>query len=359
MRARLNTIVVIAVVGGVVAAAAIDALTAGRTRPHPPAASASSPTRTTFSRAAPGPASPGSAIVFGGRVGSRRRLPGQLVVTPGQPAVQTVDVGVRRPGATGGPVRVVARRLRLGPGVGTPSGERIAVWASNPSLPAADGIYSRDAGGGALERLTDARRGTVEEPLAFSPDGSLLLYYEAPPGRRAGGLHIVHANGTGRTRLTPPGTTSWCCGLGSPATWSPGGQIAFAAFAPGAAGRRGRSAVYVAGPNGTPVRRITPITRFTTTARWSPDGRWIAFDQVDRPGGAHDLFLVHPDGSGLHRLPTASGATGSCCAEWSADSRALVYASGPSNADTSLWMVNIDGSGVRRLTRDGVSGELR
>jgi len=359
MRAKLNTIVLIAVVGGVVAAAALDAVTGGRSGPRPPSTSAASPTRTTVSRAAPGPVSPRSAIVFGGRVGSRRRLPGQLVVTPGEPALQTVDVGVRRPGAAGGPIRVVARRLRLGPGVGTPSGERIAVWASNPSLPAADGIYSRDAGGGALERLTKAPRGSVEQPLAFSPDGSLLLYYEAPRGRRAGSLDIVHANGTGRSRLTPPGTTSWCCGLGSPAAWSPGGQVAFAAFAPGAAGRRGRSAVYVAGTNGAPVRRITPATRFTTTARWSPDGRWIAFDQVDRPGGAHDLFLVHPDGSGLRRLPTASGATGSCCAEWSADSRALVYASGPSNRDTSLWMVNIDGSGVRRLTRDGVSGQLR
>ena len=91
------------------------------------------------------------------------------------------------------------------------------------------------------------------------------------------------------------------------------------------------------------------MTAWTTTARWSPDGRWIAFDQVNRPGGAHDLFLVHPDGTGLRMIPTATGDNGSCCAQWSPDSRSLIYASGPSNRDTHLWTVNIDGTGVRRL----------
>jgi Tol biopolymer transport system component len=248
---------------------------------------------------------------------------------------------------------VTTERLSLGPGVGTPSGERFALWAWNLSRPALDGIYSRDAAGGALGRITTAPRGRLQQPLGYSPDGARLLFYQADRGRRAGSLYVVEANASDRVRLTPRGMTSWCCELGSPASFGPRGQIAFAAFLPGAAGRHGASAVYVANGDGSRPRRITPATAATTTARWSPDGRWIAFDQADRPNGAHDLFLVHPNGSELHRIPTATGASGSCCAQWSPNSRSLVYASGPSNADTHLWIVNIDGSRIRRLAHDG------
>ena len=104
--------------------------------------------------------------------------------------------------------------------------------------------------------------------------------------------------------------------------------------------------------DGSRPRRITPMAAWITTARWSPDGRWIAFDQVNRPGGAHDLFLVHPDGTGLRMIPTATGDNGSCCAQWSPTSTSLIYASGPSNRDTALWIVKIDGTRVRRLAHD-------
>jgi hypothetical protein len=187
MRARLGTVAVFAVVGGVVAAAAVDALT-GRS---------ASPTAADVSRSAiRPPAAPG------------RAAPGQVVATGAAPGLQRVQVGIRSTDGSG-LIRVTARRLRLGPSIGTPSGERIALWAWNPSAPGLDGIYTRDAAGGALRRITVSPRGWVQQPLAYSPDGSRLLLFQARRGRRGGRLYVVRSDGRHLALLTPGGTTSW------------------------------------------------------------------------------------------------------------------------------------------------------
>jgi len=351
---------VAAVVGAVAAAAAIDSLT-GHSTSRSPVSDAGAPPPTTALRpslpAAPRPVETGGTLVFGRHVERSGVVHGSLVSGPREPGLQVVDVGIRSGRSGNARIRVTAMRLSLGPAVGSPSGERIAAWAWNPSRPALAGIYARDAAGGALGRVTTTPRGRLQQPLGYSPDATRILFYQQNRDHRAGTLYVVQANGTHRVRLTPTGTTSWCCSLGSPASWGPHGRVAFAAFAPGAAGRDGESAVYVANGDGSRARRITPTTAWTTAARWSPDGRWIAFDQVDRPSGAHDLFLVHPDGTGLHRIVSATGENGSCCAQWWPDSRSLIYASGPSNRASDLWTIRIDGTDARRLAHPHDRGE--
>ena len=39
----------------------------------------------------------------------------------------------------------------------------------------------------------------------------------------------------------------------------------------------------------------------TNASVWSPDGEWIAF-AAWRKGAGYDLYVVHPDGSGLQRV---------------------------------------------------------
>ncbi len=278
MRAKLSTVAVIAIVGGVVVAALLDSLN-GHFASHPPASA--------------------------GPPASAPRATAQ-VQSGGSATATLVDVGVRSHRIGGPRIRVIAERLRFGPGIGAASGERIAMWAWNPSRPAVDGIYTRDAAGGALERVTVSPRGRVQTPLAYSAGGIGILFYQDGRNHGAGALYVVRADATHRVRLTPPGMTSECCDLGHPAAWGPDGRVAFAAFAAGAAGRGGRSALYVANADGSRPRRITPEAARITAPRWSPDGRFIAFDRIDRPGGADDLFVVHPNGTGLHAV---TGAT--------------------------------------------------
>jgi hypothetical protein len=284
VRAKLSTLAVIAVVGGVAAAAAVDSLN-GRSGSGSPATEAA-------------PTQPATSSPVSGQ--------GQ---THGAIVSDLVDVGIRshRPG--GGRIQVISERLRFGPGIGSPSGERIAMWAWNPARPALDGIYTRDAAGGALERITTSSAGRPQAPLAYSPGGSAILFHQEGPGHGAGALYIVRADATHRVRLTPQGMTSECCDVGHPAAFGPDGRVAFAAFAAGAAGRGGTSALYVAEADGAGVRRITPGGARIATVRWSADGRWIMFERVDGPAGAHDLFILRPDGSRLHTTLSATRAT--------------------------------------------------
>jgi WD40-like Beta Propeller Repeat len=273
VRAKLSTVALIAVVGGVAAAALFDSLN-GHFGSRPPASAAVS-----------------------ARPASAPHAPGQV---PSIGSTSLVDVGIRSHRTGGARIRVIAERLHLGPGIGSPNGERIAMWAWNPARPAVDGIYTRDAAGGALERITVAPAGRVQTPLAYSVGGTGILFYQEGRNHGAGALYVVRADATHRVRLTPPGMTSECCDLGHPAAFGPDGRVVFAAFAAGAAGRGGTSALYVGDADGSRPHRITPEGARIATARWSPDGRWIAFERVDGPAGAHDLFVVHPDGTALH-----------------------------------------------------------
>jgi TolB protein len=246
-------------------------------------------------------------------------------------------------------VRIRAQRLDLGPGVWSPSGRSIAVWASSRVQHGRDGIYVERVNGTGMRRITRAPAGRVQRPLAYSRDGTALLYLQHGAGH-AGAAYVVRAHGGRPIRITPAGMTSWCCYFGSPASWGPGNRVAIAAFAPGALGRGGESAVFVVSADGSGRRRITTWNAWTTSAHWSPDGRRIVFDRVNRPGGAHDLVLVRPDGTGLRILDSGTAESGSCCAVWSPNGRELLYQSGADQGHLDLYTLNLDGTGIRRLT---------
>jgi len=253
--------------------------------------------------------------------------------------------------------------LNLAPGARLPDGARIAVAGWDDSNPSRNGIYTVNAaGGGAPLRVSASPDGHLEYPLAYSANGSRLLFFHeraAGMGNSWGNLLVVKPNGSGRTRLNPPGTrVNACCE--SPGSWSPGGgAVAFTAFsAPsnvGSTDNAGWSAVFVVDVNGSHRRRITAWGQWSTTAQWSPDGKWIVFDKVVSENGNHNLFVVHPDGTGLRAITSTAHGYGSWCAQWSPDGNKLLFERSPSGSSlTSLWIVNPGGSGLIQLTRSGV-----
>jgi Tol biopolymer transport system component len=85
----------------------------------------------------------------------------------------------------------------------------------------------------------------------------------------------------------------------------------------------------------------------------APDGRLIAFNRAapdDEPGG-DDMWVVEPDGSGLRRLAVRGWSPG-----WSPNGRRLVFEQGRVIGGASIYIMRLDGGGLRRLThsdRDG------
>jgi TolB protein len=180
--------------------------------------------------------------------------------------------------------------LNLGCGDVSPDGTRIVLEGFGNEDNARGGIYSvRASDGGDLVRLTTGFDG----PPSFSPDGSQVVFMRTRPGilpDGAGALFVVDAAGGRPVRITPWGAS------------------------------------------------------FLDNA-WSPDGEWIAFQ---RPYG--QLFLVHPDGSGLHRvlvqLPEGAGARQP---SWSPDGEWILFSMQQDGAAT-IWAVRPDGSDLRSVT---------
>ena len=99
--------------------------------------------------------------------------------------------------------------------------------------------------------------------------------------------------------------------------------------------------------DGSDVRRVAPKATSGEPA-WSPDGRRIAFRIFDgrrfESAGNSDLFVVNADGSGLRRL--TRGAANVRWFAWSPDGRTVAFL-----RNREVYMVNADGTGERRLTQ--------
>jgi Tol biopolymer transport system component len=238
--------------------------------------------------------------------------------------------------------------LQIGAGTWSPDGTRFLAGAWDDSDPSRGGLYALGSvEGDRLVRLTDPGVPPSDYPVGYSPDGSNVLFIrEKEPYDHSGPMNVfvVRSDGSGLVRLNPPGTTSLLDGQ----SWSPDGQqVAFVASKDSA--YQGQ-AVFVVNADGTDARRITPWS-VTLRADWSPDGEWIAFDMADSEPVPRDLFLVHPDGTGLTQITSNEDNKMSFAPAWSPDSRTLLFIRREyTEGATDLWTVNVDGTGMSQVT---------
>jgi Tol biopolymer transport system component len=90
-------------------------------------------------------------------------------------------------------------------------------------------------------------------------------------------------------------------------------------------------------------------------ATWAPDGRRIAFSRTDSdlettPNPVYQLWVVDPDGSNLRQV--TSLPRGASSPTWSPDGSRLAFVAGGAKSRQYLATVRLDGTGVKRVTRD-------
>jgi len=111
--------------------------------------------------------------------------------------------------------------------------------------------------------------------------------------------------------------------------------------------KRDTKEVYIADYDGENQRRLTTDRTLNTFPRWSPDARSIAYTSYRR--GAGQIFVSNIYVGTLEEV--TKGPAENWLAAWSPDGTKLCVASPrEGKGHTNLYVMNRDGSGVRKLT---------
>ena len=184
---------------------------------------------------------------------------------------------------------------------------------------------------GGLGLFIAAADGSGERPLlgtpdldydaAFAPDGQTLVFTSERDG--SADLFRVKADGTGLERLTDDPAYD------DQAAFSPDGrQLVFVSTRQG-----GFARLWTMDLATRRAKRVTAESAGDFRPSWSPDGSWIAFASArgsslpfaygrwERLQQA-DIYIVHPDGSGLKRVSEHGNFCGS--PKWKSDSRRVI-----------------------------------
>jgi Tol biopolymer transport system component len=131
--------------------------------------------------------------------------------------------------------------------------------------------------------------------------------------------------------------------------WSPdGATIAFDAAA-------GKGVNIFTLSHGThPAALPLSVGAFNGDPAYSADGTQISFDQDTGPSAptVHGIFIANADGSNPRRVTTGIRTTHAfdTQSQWSPDGKRLVFMSVKNGKQAAIFVVNIDGTGLKRLT---------
>jgi Tol biopolymer transport system component len=176
-----------------------------------------------------------------------------------------------------------------------------------------------------------------------------ILFLRIAP--KQANLFISNADGTGERPLTQPGSLNY-----NPA-WSPKGDwIAFTSE------RTGSADLYRVRPDGHGLERLTDDPAYDDQAAFSPDGEQIVF-VTTRAGGTADLWIL--DVATRKARALTAGPGGDFRPSWSPDGQWIAFSSDRgSNLPPAkgrwerlhlvdIYIVHPDGSGLRRISEHG------
>ncbi|HLY42370.1 MAG TPA: hypothetical protein VKR52_14245 [Terracidiphilus sp.] len=180
-------------------------------------------------------------------------------------------------------------------------------------------IFVANADGTGEQALTQP--GSLDYDPSWSPKGDWIVFTSERTGPAE--LFRMHPDGSGLEELTDEPVYN------DQAAFSPDGkQIVFVTTRAG-----GHANLWILDIASHRAMPLTSGDGGDFRPSWSPDGKWIAFSSdrgSDLPPAkgrwerlqVADVYLIHPDGTGLHRLSQHGGFCGS--PKWTPDSNDVV-----------------------------------
>jgi Tol biopolymer transport system component len=241
----------------------------------------------------------------------------------------------------------------------SPDGKTILFDSGHASTEAPPGpgfhidVYAVSAKGGTPRRLTFSG---LNLKASWSPDGRRIAFERSDADCTDDHISTMNADGSNIRDLTtnPYGN----CQTEEDASFSPDGEhIVFQRHRPGADHQE--SALFVMRSDGTHLHRITPWAMEAGQPDWSPNGKWILFNtSSDNFSPMQQLYIVHPDGTGLTKLTEDTGADVSFEASWSPDGTKILFSHfhfTPEVFESGLRVMNANGTGIRNLPGTSLS----
>ena len=159
-------------------------------------------------------------------------------------------------------------------------------------------------------------------------------------------VFTIEPNGSGLRQVTHVPTHD--PGAENP-IWSPDGTtIAFDAAADEGVN------IFTVSQGTHPTPLPLSVGAFNGDPAYSADGTQISFDQDTGPSAptVHGIFIANADGSNARRVTTGIPTTQAfdTQSQWSPDGKRLVFMSVKNGKQAAIFVVNIDGTGLKRLT---------
>ncbi|HEV2829565.1 MAG TPA: Calx-beta domain-containing protein [Pyrinomonadaceae bacterium] len=234
-------------------------------------------------------------------------------------------------------------------------------------------IWTMNTDGSSPTRLTDEKSRTDRLPSfihiydsqpAWSPDGTKIAFRSNRDN--AGFIYTMNADGTNLQRLTN-------IDAGGPA-WSPdGSKIAFIVGGGFTFGlEQTTSEIYSINPDGSGLTKLTTDTGANRGFSWSPDGRQIAFASTRDPDGRSRIWVMNSDGSNQRRLTDIHDTKNAIfyqdvAPSWSPDGAKILFTGSRDFNGTrdcylvncsELFVMNADGSNDHAITGDPNRGGI-